>query len=55
MYEVGFEDMQRRVPDLSKIRDLIGYEPRVSLDEMLVRGIEYFRDREWQPLLGRSG
>ena len=54
-YEAGFEDMPRRVPNLSKIRDLIGYEPRVSLDEMLVRVIEYFRDRDKQPLLGRSG
>ena len=54
-YEAGFEDMPRRVPNLSKIRDLIGYEPRVSLDEMLVRVIEYFRDRDEQPLLGRSG
>ena len=28
-YESGFEDMPRRVPDLTKIRALIGYEPRV--------------------------
>ncbi len=48
-YEAGFEDMQRRVQDISKIRDLIGYEPRVSLDEMLVHVIQYFRDKEWQP------
>jgi UDP-glucose 4-epimerase len=41
-YEEGFEDMQRRVPDLSKIRSLIGYEPRVQLDEILERVIAYF-------------
>ncbi len=34
-YEEGFEDMVRRVPDLSKVNRLIGYEPTVSLDEML--------------------
>jgi UDP-glucose 4-epimerase len=41
-YEEGFEDMQRRVPDLSKIRDLTGYEPRVHLDEILDRVIAYY-------------
>jgi len=42
-YESGFEDMPRRVPDLGKIRALIGYEPRVSLDEILRLVIEYQR------------
>jgi UDP-glucose 4-epimerase len=41
-YEEGFEDMQRRVPDLSKLRALTGYEPQVSLDEILDRVISYF-------------
>ncbi len=34
-YEEGFEDMARRVPDLTKIRDLVGYQPSVSLDGIL--------------------
>lgn len=42
-YESGFEDMPRRLPDLTKIRALIGYEPRVSLDEILRLVIEYQR------------
>lgn len=42
-YESGFEDMPRRVPDLAKVRALIGYEPRVSLDETLRLVIEYQR------------
>ena len=41
-YEEGFEDMPRRVPDLSKLRALIGYEPQVHLDEILDRVIAYF-------------
>jgi len=41
-YEEGFEDMQRRVPDLSKLRALTGYEPQVPLDEILDRVVEYF-------------
>ena len=42
-YEEGFEDMPRRLPDVGKLHALIGYEPRVHLDEILDRVIEYFR------------
>jgi UDP-glucose 4-epimerase len=41
-YEEGFEDMNRRVPDLSKLHALTGYEPQVHLDEILDRVIAYF-------------
>jgi len=43
-YEEGFEDMRRRVPDLTKIRALLGYEPKVHLDETLDRVTAYFTD-----------
>jgi UDP-glucose 4-epimerase len=42
-YGEGFEDMQRRVPDLSKIRSLLGWEPRISLDATLDEIIAYYR------------
>jgi UDP-glucose 4-epimerase len=42
-YEAGFEDMPRRVPDLTKIRGLVGYAPRVELDEILRRVVEHAR------------
>jgi nucleoside-diphosphate-sugar epimerase len=42
-YEAGFEDMPRRVPDISKIAALVGYAPTVELDEILTRVIEHFR------------
>jgi UDP-glucose 4-epimerase len=42
-YEQGFEDMQRRVPDISKIRMLTGWEPRILLDETLREVIAYCR------------
>jgi UDP-glucose 4-epimerase len=42
-YEAGFEDMPRRVPDLAKIRGLIGYAPTATLDEILHRVIEHMR------------
>ena len=38
-YEEGFEDMPRRVPDLGKIHQAIGYVPRVALDEIIERVI----------------
>jgi len=34
-YEEGFEDMMRRVPDLTKIHNLIGYRPTYTLDGIL--------------------
>ena len=45
-YEAGFEDMPRRVPDISRIRELIGYEPTVELDETLAKVIAHFRQAE---------
>jgi UDP-glucose 4-epimerase len=42
-YEKGFEDMPRRLPDISKIQDLTGYRPKVQLDEMLKKVIEYHK------------
>lgn len=44
-YAPGFEDMRRRVPDLEKAHQLIGYEPRFSLDETLKRVIDYERQQ----------
>ena len=44
-YESGFEDMPRRVPDLTRIEGLIGYRPRYSLDDILTQVIEYFRKK----------
>ena len=34
-YEPGFEDMSRRLPDISKIQKLIGYAPSLALPDML--------------------
>lgn len=44
-YEEGFEDMMRRVPDLTKAARLIGYEPSVSLDAILHSVIDDIRSR----------
>jgi UDP-glucose 4-epimerase len=42
-YESGFEDMPRRVPDLSRVEALIGYRPKHQLDAILTQVIDYFR------------
>jgi UDP-glucose 4-epimerase len=34
-YEEGFEDMLRRVPDVTRARGLIDFDPKHSLDDML--------------------
>lgn len=44
-YDEGFEDMKRRLPDLTKIQNLIGYKPSLDLPEMLERIIAYERQR----------
>jgi UDP-glucose 4-epimerase len=44
-YEAGFEDMPRRVPDITKLRELIGYSPKLGLDEIIRAVIEHIRQR----------
>lgn len=34
-YQIGYEDMQRRVPDISKIRTLTGWQPENTLDNII--------------------
>ena len=42
-YEEGFEDMDRRIPDTTRIRDRIGWQPKKSLDEILADVIDDHR------------
>jgi nucleoside-diphosphate-sugar epimerase len=42
-YESGFEDMQRRLPDITKLRRLIGYRPTLGLPAMLEAIVAYQR------------
>jgi UDP-glucose 4-epimerase len=42
-YEAGFEDMPRRVPDTSKAREMIGFAPTATLDDILRSVIDYQR------------
>ncbi len=39
-YEEGFEDMQRRVPDTTRASELVGFTPKVGLDDILRMVVE---------------
>lgn len=43
-YEEGFEDMRKRVPDISKIQKLIGYRSNINVEYIIKSIIEYYRN-----------
>lgn len=45
-FDASFEDMPRRVPDISKIRRYVGYKPTVHLNEIIERVIDFWRPEE---------
>ncbi|HLF69690.1 MAG TPA: GDP-mannose 4,6-dehydratase, partial [Actinomycetota bacterium] len=45
VYEAGFEDMPRRVPDISRARKLLGFEPTTTLREIIEAMVEDIRSR----------
>lgn len=44
-YEQGFEDMPRRIPSLSRIRAMIGYDPTFSITDIVSDVIAHCRER----------
>ncbi len=42
-YEKDFEDMRHREPDISKLKRLTGFSPKINIDEMLENIIDYLR------------
>lgn len=45
-YGAGFEDMKKRIPDTSKIKNLIGWEAKTSLGEIITSVAEWFKDND---------
>ncbi len=45
-YAPGFEDMKRRVPDISRLHELTGWQPRYRLDDILMRVKNWLQDSE---------
>jgi UDP-glucose 4-epimerase len=48
-YGPGFDDMQRRVPDLRRVRELIGWTPRIQLDEIITQVAQSLEDQGESP------
>ena len=42
-YEAGFEDMPRRVPDITKIQSLIGFAPKMGLEDIIRTVVDHVR------------
>jgi UDP-glucose 4-epimerase len=53
-YEAGFEDMQRRLPDLSKIQRTIEYKPTLDLLQMLAQIVQHDDARRQTPIESES-
>lgn len=45
VYGPGFEDMLYRKPDLAKVKEAIGYQPKLSLEETLKQIIDSFHEK----------
>lgn len=43
IYGKGYEDIFRRVPDISKAKRMLGWEPKIGLDEGLKKTIEWYK------------
>ena len=43
-YGPGFEDMERRCPNVDKIKNLIGFKPNYDLEAMIQSVIDYFKE-----------
>jgi len=53
-YEPGFEDMMRRVPAVEKLQALTGFRPQTSLNEIIDRVADYFRQSAGSPLASKA-
>jgi dTDP-glucose 4,6-dehydratase len=43
--EWHYTDVELRIPDIDKAKRLLGYEPKIDLEEGLLRTIEWYRQR----------
>ena len=43
-YGPGFEDMKRRCPDINRIKELIGFQPKVDLRSIIQSVIDYYKE-----------
>jgi UDP-glucose 4-epimerase len=43
-YGPGFEDMKRRCPDIGRIKELVGFEPKIDLRGIIQSVIDYYKE-----------
>jgi UDP-glucose 4-epimerase len=43
VFDENFEDMQRRVPNITKLQQLTGFRPRLGLNDIVKRTLEYWQ------------
>ncbi len=43
-YGPGYEDMQRRCPDITKLKNLIDFEPKIDLKGIIQSVIDYYKE-----------
>jgi UDP-glucose 4-epimerase len=55
VFDDSFEDMPRRVPDITKISRLVGYKPTVHLDEIISRVVDYWTVDQQQQSVASVG
>ena len=53
-FDSSFEDMPRRVPDISKLHRLVGYEPKVHLESIIEAVIGYWQNGEYSPAVAKA-
>jgi len=46
VYSFGFEDMERRIPDVSKIKNIINFELKYSLNDIIEDVINYYKNEQ---------
>lgn len=51
-YEEGFEDMPRRIPDISKVNKLVGFKPALELDGILKSVIDFHSGKTAREIKG---
>ncbi|MBN1810832.1 MAG: GDP-mannose 4,6-dehydratase [Anaerolineae bacterium] len=54
-YDVVFEETRRRVPDISRAREVLGFEARTSLEEGLPQTLEWFQKTPEEQQVGGNG
>jgi UDP-glucose 4-epimerase len=45
-YETGYQDMPRRIPDTTKLRNLVGFAPTTDIDEIVDSVMRSFLARQ---------